>query len=240
MDLRGGKKNNFDAFKGFSLSKQHLNTRSKTSVSRAALSGSQLHHLGQTSQYEFDSMWRGSISNLMSCENITESLVKETVQELENAMNESKRMLVERDTEIERLREVIENNRSTEDDTPPVVDPHLLQQLEDSHKQIVELEKQISNLKAEQSRHIQEKRKNDRHYSALNSGKVECTCYCGSVCKALVDLTELERNHEAIKIKYDTLKKKVREFRKHAEQQQQHENVLRDNYEGEKTNCSIQ
>lgn len=239
MDLRSSKKNQFDAFKGFSLTKTNsVNTgNSKMDLNRMALTNSKR---GLNQAYDFDNAWKGSVSNLMSTENITEDLIKESIKELENAMNESKRMLAERDEEILRLREVIENNHCNEKMS---FDDSIFEQYEKSQKRILELEKEIAQLKIKHSKELEESRRkltqqNEKWSNQIKHGIPECTCYCGSVCQALNDLKEMKKTHEQTKNKYETLRRKVREFKKQAEENQQQ--ILRSHFEEEKSACVIQ
>ncbi|XP_057309864.1 uncharacterized protein LOC130647874 [Hydractinia symbiolongicarpus] len=234
MDLRApAKKDKFDAFKGNSL------VKSSSSKSRNNFSRLNLHTSSKNlmEKYTFDDLWRGSVSNLMSSENITEDLIKESIKELESAMQESKRMLTERDDEITRLREFIENNklekeRHDNDDKT--------EELEKLQKSIVELECEISELKIKHARELDAIQKQNSFSLPSNSRNdiPECTCYCGRVCKALHDLCETKKCLETTKAKYDNLKKRVREFRKQAED---HRNASQLDYEEEKaTSCAIQ
>lgn len=270
MDLQVEKKHKFDAFQGNSLAKpnnklQRRKTTSTVSLSTGVMKGSTLKI---PDQYNFDMMWKGSVSNLMSSENITEDLIKESIKELELAMQESKRMLVERDDEILRLREHIDNNKlALETSSCPnssnisggygdgYTQQSILKQLEESENRNALLEKRLHDVQLAHSQEITRLKNEQKappiwHIEDVGSNsRPECTCHCGSVCKALHDLVETKQSLEHTKAKYDNLKKRVKEFRRHnGLDQQRNKNAFGNgvnsgNYgqvNDDRSSCSIQ
>ena len=245
----------FEAFQGNPLQKSGINKSSKRQLrsSSVKVNGTVTERL-----FDIDQMWRGSISNLKSSENITEDLIKESILELEQAMGETKRMLQERDSEIVRLRQFIENNKmggsgrsSQHDDDEKekeeeVRHTELIKQLEETQKRNSSLEKQIHNLELNHSREIHDLKIQLNQTPALwnldtPDSRPECTCYCGTVCKALKDLVDAREQLENTKTKYEGLKKRVREFRRQAEIQQNNRTLRQFPRDDERlSSCSIQ
>ncbi|XP_066933717.1 uncharacterized protein [Clytia hemisphaerica] len=240
----------FEAFKGSPLQK-----------SNAKSSKRQIQNGGGNKTFasllDIDQMWRGSISNLKSSENITEDLIKESIKELEAAMSESKRMLVSRDEEIARLRLFIENNKlngraddEEQEREEEARHTELVKQLNETQIMNSKLEKKIHELELTHSKEMHRLKEENQsppvwHLEEPSSKRPECTCYCGTVCKALKDLVEARDHLDKTKTKYDNLKKRVREFRQQAELEQKNRNMrnhggsfLRD--EDRMSSCSIQ
>lgn len=262
MDLKAETtKPKFDAFQGNPLAKptsqRKMGSSSNRSLSMGVVrKGSTLSIIPEP-QYNFDLMWKGSVSNLMSSENITEDLIKESINELELAMQESKRMLVERDNEILRLRAYIENNKLAAEtascESSKGNGNSLLQQLEESERRNSLLERQLREIKLSHSQEIAQLKNEQKappiwHIEDIGNHP-ECTCYCGSVCKALRDLVETKQSLETTKSKYDNLKKRVKEFRRQAGLDQRNKNTFDNGGVGgensfgrndERSSCSIQ
>lgn len=252
----------FEAFQGNPLQKSSTNKTSKRQLRSSSIridNNDPMSQILGTKErlFDIDQMWRGSISNLKSSENITDDLIKESIQELEKAMSESKKMLQERDAEIARLRQFIENNKlgggggrdSQQDDDErekeeEVRHAELLKQLQETQKRNSTLEKQIHKLELDHSREIHDLKMQQNHQTPAiwhldtPDSRPECTCYCGTVCKALRDLVDAREQLEITKTKYEGLKKRVREFRKQAEVQQNMRYPLRD--DDRLSSCSIQ
>lgn len=232
MDLRANKKQQFDAFSGNALVKPSMrqNGPSKTNSNNKNFD-----------IYNFDELWRGSVSNLMSSENITEDLIAESIKELENAMQESKRMLHERDTEIQRLRENIDKLKQEREKGENEMYPNILNDYKASQTRVAELECQIREINMKHSTEIEQIKTTQQHEQQQQQNSFPgCTCKCGLSCQAISDLNETKKNLETAKMKYDTLKRKVREFRKQMEMEQQEEEE-RINSEGKNiTGCTLQ
>ena len=235
MDL---KESRFDAFKGNPLVKPSL-AKQRTNFNRMGLINGSGRNLNN---YSFDALWKGSINNLMSSENLTQDLISESIKELENAMQESKRMLVDRDNEIVRLREIIENNKKHEEVDESKCSEHVLEEFEKSQKQIIDLECEISRLKVKHLTEIKELKETNQKSAfppfRTRDNKSECTCFCGSACKALNDLSETKKSLENTKSKYEGLKRKVREFRNQTELN--HRNALNHEEQQKGSSCSLQ
>lgn len=250
------------AFQGNPLQKSNTKSSSKRQIrsSTAKVHGSSTTANSTTTErwFDIDQMWRGSISNLKSSENITEDLIKESIRDLEQAMGESKKMLQERDAEIARLRLFIDNNelggrrgRSQEEEKEKereeeVRHTELLAQLHETEKRNSSLEKQIHKLELDHSREIHDLKMQHNQTPAIwnldtPDSRPECTCYCGTVCKALNDLVDSREQLEITKSKYEGLKKRVREFRRQTELQQKNQSLRQLSRDDERmTNCSIQ
>ncbi|XP_012562746.1 myosin-13 [Hydra vulgaris] len=236
MDLKS-----FEAFKGNSIMKASSSFQNRSGVSSQGFSSS------KPNIYNFDALWKGSVSNLMSSENITEDLIKESIKELENAMQESRKMLIDRDDEIAKLRLYIKNNDINEDDNYG----KLADELKKSQETVALLECQIKELEQKNKiKELEQKNKTsitntktsitqEQKLQNFKNNIFECTCGCGLECKALIDLLEAKQTLQKTKDKYDILKRKVREFRKQAEIN--HKNALRLSAPPEeKTGCYIQ
>ena len=208
------------------------------------------------SWFDVDQMWRGSISNLKSSENITEDLIKESIKELESAMAESKRILVERDNEIARLRAFIENNKlcsgsgkNLNDDNDDEDKRHLelVKELRETQKENIRLSKKIHELELNHShevaslKNLQQAPPIWQLEATTPTNRPECTCFCGTVCKALRDLVEAREHLESTKTKYENLKKRVKEFKRQAGVEQQNKSMHRMIRDEERmSNCSLQ
>ena len=163
-----------------------------------------------------DSVWKGSLSSLVSTENLTEGLLKEAVQQLEKGLQDSQALLSQRDKEIEKLRQELETSKQAVH-VDLSKQEELLNELEESQKKVIELEDQISKLKrqlADNVRKVAELRESDPDE---NGEFPECTCYCGSVCRALREVNDVKKQLETVERKYANLKQKIRERRKQAE-----------------------
>jgi len=249
----------FDAFQGHSLQKS-----TSTRGSRKLVRGNQFSLKGNgnsvaapnssPSWIDVDQMWRGSMSNLRSSENITEDLIKESIKDLESAMAESKRMLVERDDEIERLRAFIENNKlcagKTSNDDEEGEERHfeLVNELRETQRENIKLSKMIHEMELNHSHEVASLKNKQQAPPIWQleddtplTNRPECTCYCGTVCKALRDLVEAREHLDSTKTKYENLKKRVKEFKRQTGMEQQNKSVHRVLRDEERiSNCSIQ
>eukprot|EP00112_Aurelia_sp_Birch-Aquarium-sp1_P021643 Seg588.4 transcript_id=Seg588.4/GoldUCD/mRNA.D3Y31 product="hypothetical protein" protein_id=Seg588.4/GoldUCD/D3Y31 len=169
------------------------------------------------------SIWQGSITSLMSCENLNDDLIKEAMQELETALGESQKLLSERDQEIAELREALEESKQSLH-TDLNRQEGLLDELENSQKRIMDLEHELTELrKKEQNKQTQNQAAILQTINVSDKSFPECTCYCGSVCNALREVGEVKKKLELTEQKYANLKKKIRERRKaEAEMHHQH------------------
>ena len=168
------------------------------------------------------SIWQGSIASLMSCDNLTDDLVKEAMQELETALGESQKLLNDRDVEIAQLRQALqESKQSFSTDLNKQGD--VLDELEQSQKRIIDLETELRETKLNEEKSA--KRAQAAILQSIHVGDAafpECTCYCGSMCNALREVGEVKKQLEKTETKYANLKKKIRERRK-AEAEMSHQ-----------------
>ncbi len=166
------------------------------------------------SMMNISQVWNGSLSSLMSCDNLTENLVTESIKELEKALSESQRLLSERDKNILELRQALEDCKITMT-TDVDKQEKLLKELEKSHKKILDLENQLSEQKRKGTEETKKNEKsNQQVINVSDTTYPECTCYCGSVCNALREINEVKRKLEQTEKKYTNLKRKIRERRK--------------------------
>lgn len=138
---------------------------------------------------------------------LADSLLRETVYELEKALRESKRLLTQRDAEISALRSEIEtvrrdSNGGTRECTS------IEEEFKKSQIKIFELEKVIQQLQQDLTVC---KKQTDK--TATQSD--ECTvssqaCYCGSLCGAMKEAVELKRKLQLMEQKYHQLKRRFR------------------------------
>ena len=191
-------------------------------------------------QLNFSSIWQGSIASLMSCDNITDDLVKEAMQELETALEESQKLLNDRDVEIMELRRALEDSKQSLN-TDLSKQEELLDELEKSQKRVFELESELRATKQKEQTNS-----NKAQAAILQTIHVsgaefpECTCYCGSVCNALREVGEVKKKLEMVETKYANLKKKIRERRKAEAEINQHRHIHKLTVADRSPSCVIQ
>eukprot|EP00794_Sanderia_malayensis_P012183 gene12183-13440_t len=174
-----------------------------------------------SSMMNLNHVWNGSLSSLMSCDNLTENLIAESVKELEQALCDSQKILTERDREILDLRQALQDCKVTIT-TDFEKQNMLLKELEKSQQKILELETQVMKKNEETSKNSEMKRElsefgTKEHQQSINVSDTsypECTCYCGSVCNALREVNDVKGRLERTEHKYANLKRKIRERRK--------------------------
>lgn len=240
MDIRTSKKQQFDAFHGNSLVKSSSKHNTATSKSTTTMkSNISLTHFDHVGTYDFDELWRGSVSNLMSSDNITEDLIKDSIKELENAMQESKRMLHERDEEIQKLREAMDTLKAEREREEDEKYPSILNEYKETQTRVMELECQLRQINIAHAHEVEQLRATCATQNK-ESGTEGCTCACGNGCQALADLNETKVHLETSRTKYENLKRKVREFRKQMEMEQKEEEE-KFNMEGKNmASCTLQ
>jgi len=232
------KKPKFDAFHSNSMlksSSKYSSQSNGTNVTKTDTPTSSSH-----TSYDFEELWRGSVSNLlMSSDNLTEDLIKDSIAELENAMQESKRMLHERDDEIQKLRQQMDKmtaDKEIEDDEKYAT---ILKDYRGTQERVMELECEIRQLKAkEEANKLGVQGKGSGCENGRGTGDEE-NCHCGDGCQAVLDLNETKMKLEVVKTKYDNLKRKVRQFRKQIQLEQDDEKSF--NMEGKNiSSCTLQ
>ncbi len=173
------------------------------------------HHLAkfkENNKLNFSHVWNGSLSSLMSCDNITESLVAESVKELEQALCESQNLLKERDNDITELRKQLQDCKISLN-TDVERQEQLLKELKKSQQRVVDLENELS-LQKSKEKVAKEAKPKIQSINVSDTAYTECTCYCGSVCNALREINDVKKRLEQTEHKYVTLKRKIREKRK--------------------------
>ena len=191
-------------------------------------------------QLNFSSIWQESMASLMSCDNITDDLVKEAMQELETALDESQRLLNDRDIEIAALRKALEESKQSFN-TDLCKQEELLNELEKSQKRVLELESELRATK--QKEQSSATKAQAAILQTINVGGAdfpECTCYCGSVCNALREVAEVKKKLEITETKYANLKKKIRERRKAEAEMNQHRHLHKLTVADRSPSCVIQ
>merc|ERR1712203_1001151 len=130
--------------------------------------------------YDFEELWRGSLTNLMSSDNITEDLIKDSLKELENAMQESKRMLHDRDEEIHKLRETIDKMKKEAEKEEDERYPTILKEYKETQTRVMELECQLRQINATHAQQIEQLTSAHAHQMQGTGAEVaSCTCACG-------------------------------------------------------------
>ena len=138
------------------------------------------------------------------------SLLRETVNELEKALRESKRLLSQRDAEISALRSEIDNARkeSSSGTQQHECSTSIEEEFKQSQIRIFELEKVIQQLQQDLTTC---KKQTDKNTTENEECKVlSQACYCGSLCGAMKEAVELKRKLQLMEQKYHQLKRRFR------------------------------
>lgn len=143
-----------------------------------------------------------------SSDSMADALLRETVSELEKALRDSKRLLSQRDAEINTLRSEIENVRRASRGGANECST-IEEEFKQSQIKIFELEKVIQQLQQDLTLC---KRQTDKPTATPSD---ECTassqaCYCGSLCGAMKEAVELKRKLLLMEQKYHHLKRRFR------------------------------
>ncbi|EDO46445.1 predicted protein [Nematostella vectensis] len=134
-----------------------------------------------------------------------DSLLRDTITELQKALYESKRLLAERDTEILTLRNELEESRKESEGGRSFV---IEDEFKKSQMKVIDLEKTVHQLQQDITSHkTQEK---EEFINKLNAGEPGELCYCGSICLAMKEVVDLKRKLHHTEYKYLQLKKNIR------------------------------
>lgn len=140
-----------------------------------------------------------------------DSILRDTISDLQKALVESKRLLAERDSEILSLRSEVDEIRRNTEQTSPCASVAIEEEFKRSQHKVIELEKTIQQLQVDIS--IQRSHKNDilkqsKETEAKQNGGH--TCYCGSMCIAMKEVVDLKRKLHQTEQKYVHLKRNMR------------------------------
>lgn len=134
-----------------------------------------------------------------------ESLLRETISQLESALRESTRLLSQRDNEINTLRNDLGLSRGDRDGNVSVT---LEEEVKSSQKRVIDLEKVVQQLQQDISMYKAERDSMLMKENAGDDGNVAGqTCYCGSLCGAMKEMVELKKKLQVTEQKYSNLKR---------------------------------
>ena len=132
-----------------------------------------------------------------------DTLLRETISQLETALRESTKLLSQRDSEINSLRNDLDTSRRDNDRN---VSAALDEEVKNSQKRVIDLEKVIQQLRQDIAIYKVEREsmlmKEDQDGSVTGQ-----TCYCGSLCGAMKEMVELKKKLQVTEQKYSNLKR---------------------------------
>ena len=139
------------------------------------------------------------------CGNDTEveSLLRETISQLETALRESTKLLSQRDGEINSLRNDLGICRGDRDNN---VSGALEEEVKSSQKRVIDLEKVVQQLQQDITVYKAERESLSRE-NADEGNIAGQTCYCGSLCGAMKEMVELKKKLQITEQKYSHLKR---------------------------------
>lgn len=140
------------------------------------------------------------------CKNETEveSLLRETISQLETALRESTKLLSQRDNEIVSLRSDLGLCRGERGNN---ASDTLEEEFKNSQKRVLDLEKVVQQLQQDITMYKAE-RENILAKDNFNEANVAGqTCYCGSLCGAMKEMVELKKKLHVTEQKYSNLKR---------------------------------
>ena len=135
---------------------------------------------------------------------VAESLLRETISQLETALRESTKLLSQRDNEINALRNDLGVCRGNRDNNVSVT---LEEEVKNSQKRVIDLEKVIQQLQQDIAMYKAERESistKEKDHDGSVSGQ---TCYCGSLCGAMKEMVELKKKLQVTEQKYSNLKR---------------------------------
>jgi len=133
-----------------------------------------------------------------------ETLLRETISQLESALRESTKLLSQRDEEINSLRNDLGISRSGGDNNVSVT---LEEEVKTSQKRVIDLEKVVQQLQQDITLYKAERENMLRNENADEGCVAGHTCYCGSLCGAMKELVELKKKLQITEQKYSNLKR---------------------------------
>ena len=142
--------------------------------------------------------------------NCADTLFRETITGLEQALLESKRLLSQRDVEISALRSDLERLRGGRDADNR--SSTLAEEVKSSQTKVLELERVIQHLQ-QVIQTFQAKQEPEGHECGADLGTGR-TCYCGSLCGAMQEMVEVKKKLQQTEHKYSNLKKAFRQMEK--------------------------
>lgn len=133
-----------------------------------------------------------------------ESLLRETISQLETALRESTKLLSQRDNEINSLRNDLGICRGNGDNNVSVT---LEEEVKSSQKRVIDLEKVIQQLQQDIAMYKAERENMSTKEQDCDGSVSGQTCYCGSLCGAMKEMVELKKKLQVTEQKYSNLKR---------------------------------
>lgn len=133
-----------------------------------------------------------------------ESLLRETISQLESALRESTKLLAQRDSEINSLRSDLGISRGDRDSNVSVT---LEEEVKSSQKRVIDLEKVVQQLQQDITMYKAERESILMKEKCDATSIVGQTCYCGSLCGAMKEMVELKKKLQITEQKYSNLKR---------------------------------
>lgn len=134
-----------------------------------------------------------------------DSLLRETISQLETALRESTKLLSQRDSEINSLRSDLGLYRGDRDRNVSVT---LEEEVKNSQKRVIDLEKVVQQLQQDITMYKAERDSLVKMENCSDEGSAAGqTCYCGSLCGAMKEMVELKKKLQITEQKYSNLKR---------------------------------
>lgn len=133
-----------------------------------------------------------------------ESLLRETISQLESALRESTKLLAQRDSEISSLRNSLGVSLGERASNVSVA---LDEEVKRSQKRVIDLEKVVQKLQQEITMYKVERESMLLKEFGDSTSATGQTCYCGSLCGAMKEMVELKKKLQVTEQKYSNLKR---------------------------------
>jgi hypothetical protein len=137
-----------------------------------------------------------------------DSLLRDTIRDLQKALYESKRLLSERDSEINALRSEVESMRksTTTCTSVAIEDEFKRSQLKviDLENIVQQLQKDVFTQRSQREDILKQSKESEANVNGAH------TCYCGSICVAMKEVVDLKRKLHQTEQKYLLLKRSMR------------------------------
>lgn len=133
-----------------------------------------------------------------------ESLLRETISQLETALRESTKLLAQRDNEINTLRNDLGLCRGDRENN---ISATLEEEVKKSQMRVIDLEKVIQQLQQDIAMYKAEREALAAKEQEHEGGVAGQTCYCGSLCGAMKEMVELKKKLQVTEQKYSNLKR---------------------------------
>ena len=133
-----------------------------------------------------------------------DSLLRETINQLETALRESTKLLSQRDNEINSLRNDLGLCRGVRENN---ISATLEEEVKTSQKRVIDLEKVIQQLQQDITMYKAERESLTAKEQDHEGSVTGQTCYCGSLCGAMKEMVELKKKLQVTEQKYSNLKR---------------------------------